>query len=64
METHVDVKEILGVVQPLHADLQPSPVASVPADHVAAEALARLQSADTCIELGSQPCAWGLQDPV
>lgn len=62
--TYIYVKEVLGVIQPLHTDLQSSSMAFAPTDHVATEALAWLQSADTSIELGSQPCARGLQDPV
>lgn len=62
--THVYVKKLQGVVQTLHPDLYSSAVASAPAHRVATEALAGLQSADTSVELGSQPGAGGLQDPV
>lgn len=59
-DTHVYDEELLGVVQSLHTDLEAQPMAFAPANHVATEALAGLQRADTGVELGSQPCAGGL----
>lgn len=59
-KTHINVKKLLRIVQPLHSNLFSSRMASAPAHHVSTEALAWLQSADSSIELGSQPGAGGL----
>ena len=62
--THLEIEELLSIVQALDTYLQGLAVAFAPCAHGCAEALPRLQGADARIELRAQTRARRLQRPV
>ena len=62
--THLQVVELLGVVQAEHSQLQPSAMTFGPATHGGTQTLAGFQGANGRVELCPQPGAGSLQGAV